>query len=130
MPPLPNLTCHIDHSRSIMPWCEKKIGSYAAVVTSPPLMAWGTWRQSPAAWWGLVAFQVFGLVNFLTLRSLDMAAYMKQAGYPDEQIRQAASMNILGSAFMLWIAVVVSLALLGFLVAIRRHFRGQNPSPG
>ena len=94
------------------------------------LLAWGTWRQSAAAWWGLVALQVFGLVNFLTLRSLDMAAYMKQAGYPDDQIRQAASMNILGSAFMLWMAVVVSLALLGFLVAIRRHFRGQSPLTG
>jgi len=94
------------------------------------LLAWGSWRQSPAAWWGLVAIQVFGLVNFLTLRSLDMAAYMKEAGYPDEQVRQASSMNVLGSGSMLWIAVAISLGLLGFLVAIRRHFRGRADASG
>ena len=98
------------------------------------VLAWGSWRQSPAAWWGLVALQVFGFVNFLTLRSLDTAAYMREAGYPDEQVRQAASMNILGSPSVLWVAAAASLALLGFLVAIRPQFRGQNaaraPIPG
>jgi hypothetical protein len=92
------------------------------------LLAWGSWRQSPAAWWGLVALQVFSLVNFLTLRSLDMAAYMRQAGYPEDQVQQVGSLNILASPVTLWIAVAVSVALIGFLVAIRRHFRGPGSS--
>ncbi|HEY6050357.1 MAG TPA: hypothetical protein VIZ58_03855 [Thermoanaerobaculia bacterium] len=94
------------------------------------LLAWGSWRQSAAAWWGLVAFQVFSFVNFLTLRSLDMPAYMRQAGYPEDQVRQVGSLNILASPAILWTAVAVSLLLMGFLVAIRRHFRGPQPAQG
>jgi hypothetical protein len=91
-------------------------------------LAWGSWRQSAAAWWGLVGLQVFSLVNFLTLRSLDMAAYMRQAGYPEEQVQQVGSLNILASPKTLWIAVAASVALIGFLVGIRRHFRGPGSS--
>jgi hypothetical protein len=92
------------------------------------LLAWGSWRQSAAAWWGLVGLQVFSLVNFLTLRSLDMPAYMRQAGYSEEQVRQVGSLNILASPSILWTAIAVSLLLIGFLVAIRRHFRGPGPA--
>ena len=92
------------------------------------VLAWGSWRQSPAAWWGLVALQVFSFVNFLTLRSLDMAAYMRQAGYPEEQVQQVGSLNILASPKTLWIALAASVALIGFLLAIRRHFRGPGSS--
>jgi hypothetical protein len=91
-------------------------------------LAWGSWRQSPAAWWGLLALQVFSLVNFLTLRDLDMAAYMRQAGYPEEQVQQVGSMKLLSSPMTLWIAVAFSVALIGFLLAIRRHFRGPGSS--
>jgi len=87
------------------------------------LLAWGSWRRSPAAWWGLVALQVFALGNFLTLRSLDLSEYLRLSGYPEEQVRQAAEMNVLASPAMLWIAVLGSAALLAFIVAIRRHFR-------
>jgi hypothetical protein len=87
------------------------------------LLAWGSWRRSPAAWWGLVALQVFALGNFLTLRSLDLSEYLRQSGYPEDQVRQAAEMNVLASPAMLWIAILGSVALLAFLVAIRRHFR-------
>ena len=51
---------------------------------------------------------------------------MRQAGYPEDQARQAASMNILGSTGMLAVALIGSAALIGFLVAIRRHFRGPG----
>jgi hypothetical protein len=87
------------------------------------LLAWGSWRRSMAAWWGLIALQVFALANFLTLRSLDVEAYMRQSGYPEDQVRQAGAMNLLASPAMLWIAVLATAALLAFLVAIRRHFR-------
>jgi hypothetical protein len=87
------------------------------------LLAWGSWRRSPAAWWGLIALQVFALVNCLTLRSLDLSEYLRLSGYPEDQVRQAAEMNVLASPAMLWIAILGSVALLAFIVAIRRHFR-------
>jgi hypothetical protein len=92
------------------------------------LLAWGSWRRSRAAWWGLLALQVFALANFLTLRSLDVETYLRQSGYPEDQVRQAAAMNILGSPAMLWIAILGTAGLIAFIVAIRRHFAGPEPS--
>ena len=87
------------------------------------LLAAGVWRRSMAAWWGLIAFQVFGLVNGLTLRRLDMPTLLRASGYPDAQIRSAAGTNFLTAPVFLVVLGAAFVATTAFLVVVRHHFR-------
>jgi hypothetical protein len=90
-------------------------------------LAAAVYRQSPVGWWGLIAFHVFSLVNFLTFRRVDMLDLMRQMGYPDEQARLAVRFDLWHSPSFLAVVAAGWLALLLFLFAVRKHFRGGTP---
>ncbi len=86
-------------------------------------LAFAAYRRKPAAWWGLMAMQVLGLVNFFTFRKIDMEALLTQMGYPAEQARMAGQMDLFGSPVFLGLMAAAWCALLVFLLSIRREFR-------
>jgi hypothetical protein len=71
-----------------------------------------------------MALQILGLANILTLRHLDVEAWMRQMGYPPDQARIAAQLDLFRNPLLLATMAAAWLALLVFLFSIRKHFRG------
>ena len=97
-----------------------------AIAALSFVLAWGSWRRAPAAWWGLVLFQVLSFVNVLAMRSTDVAAIFRESGYPQDGASRVPSEFFRGPLFLL-VTGGLSAALLGFLLAVRKHFRGDSP---
>jgi hypothetical protein len=89
------------------------------------LLAVATFRRRRAAWWGLIAFQVLGLANILTFRNLDMEKLMREMGYSADQARMSSGLNVIGSPAFLGLMAAAWVAMLVFLLAVRKHF-GPN----
>jgi hypothetical protein len=88
-------------------------------------LAWGVWKRSPAAWWGLLLFQVFGLVNLFTLRSLDMAEFTRASGYAQDPKAVEIQTRLFHSAGFYGVLTAVWIALMWFLWSVRGQFRGE-----
>jgi len=91
------------------------IGSFA--------LAWGVWKRSPAAWWGLQLFQVVGLVNLFTLRDLDMTELARASGFAQDPKAVEIQTRLFHNAAFYGVLVVVWIALAWFLWAVRDQFR-------
>src|SRR5262249_29688242 len=87
------------------------------------VLAIAVYRRSPAAWWGLLLLQLAGLANIFTLSAIDSSALMRQMGYPPEQTELSGQLDLLRRPGFLVFVLVSWLALLGFLLSIRKHFR-------
>jgi hypothetical protein len=93
------------------------------------LLAVATFRRKKAAWWGLIAFQLLGLANILTFRNLDMEKLMRQMGYSADQARISSGLNVIGSPAFLGLMGAAWVAMLVFLLVVRKHF-GQDSAAG
>jgi hypothetical protein len=91
------------------------------------LLAWGTWRRSPLAWWGLVLLQVVALVNLFALRRVDMAEYMRLAGYPSDPRTTALQTELMKSDLFLGALLALWLAMSVFVWSLRGQFRSEPP---
>jgi uncharacterized membrane protein len=87
------------------------------------LLALGVYRRSMAAWWGLVALQIVGLANIFTFGRLDMETLMRDMGYPPEQARIASQIDLFRNPWFLGLMAAAWLALMVFLLSIRKYFR-------
>ena len=91
-------------------------------------LAAGVWRRSMAAWWGLLALQVVGIVNGLMLRGLDTTTLLRASGYPEDQLRGMPAADFLKGPAFLVVLLGTFIATTVFLVAVRGHFRGSSSS--
>lgn len=108
-------------------WAAAAVMLLFAAVSA--LLAVATFRRRKAAWWGLIAFQVLGLANILTFRNLDMEKLMRQMGYSADQARLSSGLNVVGSPAFLGLMAAAWVAMLVFLLVVRKHF-GPESAPG
>lgn len=85
------------------------------------------YRRSEAGWWGLMLLQIFQLANLVTMRGLNMPSLLRQMGYPEEQVRLAGQFSLFDKPAFLILMGAAWIALLLFLLAVRKHFRSAEP---
>jgi hypothetical protein len=85
------------------------------------------YRRSEAGWWGLILLQTFQLANLVTMRRLNMPSLLRQMGYPEEQVRVAGQFSLLDKPAFLILMAAAWIALLLFLLAVRKYFRSGSP---
>jgi hypothetical protein len=86
------------------------------------------YRRSEAGWWGLILLQIFQLANLVTMRRLNMPSLLRQMGYPEEQVRVAGQFSLFDKPAFLILMAASWIALLLFLLAVRKHFRPASPA--
>jgi hypothetical protein len=85
-------------------------------------LGWAVYRRQPAGFWGLVALQVFSLINLWTMRRLDIATMYRGMGYSEREVEQIAHIDIFNDPVVLGVMAVCWLVLTVALFAIRKHF--------
>jgi hypothetical protein len=85
-------------------------------------LGWAVYRRQPAGFWGLVAVQVFSLVNIFTMRGLDPATMFRGMGYSEAEISQMSQFRMFDDPVFLGMMAVCWLLLTVALFAIRKHF--------
>jgi hypothetical protein len=90
------------------------------------VLAVAVYRRTSAGWWGLVALQVVGLANILTFRNLNMESLLRQMGYSEDQARLTSRFNVLGSPAFYAVIAAAWVAMLVFLLVVRKHFRPDS----
>jgi len=105
-------------------WAAAGVMSLFAAVSA--LLAVATFQRRNAAWWGLIGLQVLGLANILTFRNLDMEKLMRQMGYSTDQARPSSGLNVVGSHAFLGLMAAAWVAMLVFLLMVRKDFRQDS----
>jgi len=105
-------------------WAAAGVMFLFAAVSA--LLAVATFQRRNAAWWGLIGLQVLGLANILTFRNLDMEKLMSQMGYSTDQARLSSGLNVVGSHAFLGLMAAAWVAMLVFLLMVRKDFRQDS----
>lgn len=88
--------------------------------------AWLIYHLKAQGWWliliALLVFAVSGIVTFARHDILEMYQLM---GYPQAQIDQMRQMGLLTGNRMAWLMLVSFLPFLGFLLFVKKYFRGK-----
>ncbi len=85
------------------------------------------YRRSEAGWWGLILLLILQLANLVTMRRLNMPSLLRQMGYPEEQVLVAGQFSLFDKPAFLILMSASWIALLLFLLAVRKHFRSGSP---
>ncbi len=95
------------------------MGSVAAAL------AWGIYRQKLAAWWATLALSIVGIATGIaTLLQLDLRRLYKEMGLWSPELERMGIADIYKSPAFLALAGLSWLAYLGYLLWLKRHFRG------
>ena len=99
---------------------------WAIVLAVCVVLALGTSRQAPWAWWGGVALTVAAtLSSTLTVLRFDMKEIMVLMALPEDQVAIIETMPILDGWFPVFGSLVVWGTFLAYLITLRRYFLPQ-----
>jgi hypothetical protein len=107
----------------VLPW--------VAVLVACLVLAWGSCRRRPWAWWGAVAATVTAAAaTVLTALAVDLTGLVEALALPPVQARAWAQLPAPGAAVavLFWLAVWGSLLL--WLASLRRHFAARGAGRG
>jgi hypothetical protein len=99
-------------------------------------IAWGLYRLKMGAWWGYLAFLVFGgLSAGLTFGRVGLRSFFELMGYPPQTMAQMEQIIPAMTPAITVTFLVASLFVLGYLVWVRRFFvehaeKAAVPGPG
>jgi hypothetical protein len=120
-------------ARPVVPFFGLLLGGWAgalAIVTGAVASAWlarESYRLTACGWWGpTLLMTVVGASTVVTLVRVDPLELYRRLGYPEEQVellRGAASGPLLA-----WVTALLTLLSVGYMVAIRKHFRPRQPA--
>jgi hypothetical protein len=102
-------------------------GAVVILMTAAILayLAWGTYRLQPAAWWVTLVFGIAESANvFVTFTRTDLMEMYEKMGLPPEQLDQMRKLGFaqMMSAWGPWIWVAFAVAMLGYILFVRRYF--------
>jgi hypothetical protein len=104
-------------------------GALAMFATAGVLFWIGrSWyRLNVVGWWALIAMMlVFAISNVLTFARVDIIEVYQKLGYPKAQIDLIQQQGWMSSDFMIWGSLFWILPMLGYLLWVKRYFRGKN----
>jgi hypothetical protein len=91
------------------------------------LLAWGIWRQEPAAWWCTLLLMIAGgAVMLPTLPMIDLVEMYEAMGVPATEIEQMGLTDIYRNPLLLAYSAFLWLGAIGALVWMRRYFRSTG----
>jgi hypothetical protein len=91
--------------------------------------SWSLYRLKPQGWWlFLIAIFVFTASGLLTFARHDVVEMYTLMGYPDAQIEQIKKTGLLAGNNMAWVSVFSLMPFLGYLLFIKKYFRGKEPA--
>lgn len=89
-------------------------------------LAYGFYRLRPLAWWVAVAWMLLsGCSTVYTFTRVDMVALYEKMGVSGEMLKLMSRMAP-AMGMVAWSSAAVAVALLGYLVFLRRYFRPAN----
>jgi hypothetical protein len=98
--------------------------AYILMMAVCAYLAWGLYRLQPAAWWiSTASMVVLPLSAMITFMRVDMMEMYRLMGYPTDQIEQIKNFNFLTPGMMVWFSSVFTVACVGYMVWIKRHFK-------
>jgi len=103
------------------------------ILAHAAAMAWlahATYRLRMAGWWGTTIFTIVVLVeSIVAALRVDLADLYRSVGIPDDQLDVLRSYGRSISLVMVFSTALLGLALLGFMLYMRRYFPGPPPEP-
>ena len=88
------------------------------------------YRLDVRAWWvTILSIVLFSISNVVTYTRHDIFEVYRLMGYPADQIELMKTMPFLNSTTMAVWSVLPMLPIVGYLLFIRRHFRGRAGKP-
>ncbi len=107
------------------------VGSVAALILAAiwGWCAWAFYQLDVRGWWLLVvSVVVFTLSAILTYSRHDLIEVYALMGYPEEHLALLRQVNFTSAAAICWSTGGWALAVLGYLLFIRRYFRSPEPA--
>ncbi|MEX0775898.1 MAG: hypothetical protein WD042_09320 [Phycisphaeraceae bacterium] len=100
--------------------------AWAAILVSTLILAalaWGIYRQSVVAWWATVLLSALAAVStILTFSRVEFIEVYRHMGLAEHDLAILREQRMLQSPFVVVSTLVMTIAWLIFLVAIRKHF--------
>ena len=91
-------------------------------------LAWLTYRLRPAGWWGaLVGYTVWAASLIWTFSNIGWYEFYIKAGYTPQQVDQLMRFSGPYENGSIWMIALWSVALIVYLVCVRRYFLPQPP---
>jgi hypothetical protein len=86
-------------------------------------LARSTFKLAPSAWWGtFIYLLLWGLSTALTLLRVDLLLIYRAIGYPEQLLAEMGDIGIAGRQIAIWITLLVTVASLAYMLAIRKYF--------
>jgi hypothetical protein len=96
---------------------------WAAILAGCVVLAWGSSRRAPWAWWGgVVAIILATLSSVITAVRVDPAAFILAMDLPEQQTALLSGITMPGRWVMALVWVVVWGTFLAYLMSVRRFF--------
>ncbi len=97
-----------------------------ALATLWSYAAWLSYHLKAQGWWLiLIAMLVFAASGVMTFARHDVLEMYQLMGYPQAQIDQMRQMGLLTGNRMAWLMLFSLLPFLGFLIFVKKYFRGK-----
>jgi hypothetical protein len=91
--------------------------------------AWSIYHLRVAGWWIMVVvLMVFTISNVMTFSQVDLMELYRRMGYPEHQLELFERMNVFTPRQIVAWNAVCALAMLGYLLFIKKHFRRAIPT--
>lgn len=93
--------------------------------------AWGAFRLKSWAWWLGLILPVLMMISFAVfMRTAGMATYFDTLGFNAQQRKAIEGSPFLDPGAWDWLMIAYPLAFSGFMLWVKRYFRGAVTSPG
>jgi hypothetical protein len=87
--------------------------------------AWGMYRLDVRAWWLTVAmFVLYSISSVITTSRTSLEEMYRQMQVSPEQLEQIRQFGDMGGRGMAWMSLLFTVAILGYMGFIKKHFRG------
>jgi hypothetical protein len=101
-------------------------GVYLALVAVFSVLAWGTFKLRPWAWWsGMGLVLAAGISGAITFSRHNLAEFYMAMNMPPQALEMIGKMPVLEKNMMLWQVAWMVLAL-GFIAAVRPYFYAKK----
>ena len=93
-------------------------------------LAWGVYRLKPVAWWATAVLWTLWAGSMVwTFTSTGYHEFYRQAGYSPREIDMMMRYSGQFEDGTVWMLALWSVALIGYLLYVRRHFAAAPPPP-
>ena len=88
----------------------------------------GLYFVNPKAWWGAMTLVViWSLSASITFSRVPPMAYYETMNFPEDQLEMMRQLSITQDSTMAWYSALCGIAILAYLIFIKRFFRKQTP---